>query len=99
FNPELDVRLSGRFSSALAIGWGRNVAATQWYGNFTDAASLTHYTFAHLDQTTTSATVRLNYTFRPAISLQAYVQPFVSKGTYGDVRQLSATPRADSYDA
>jgi hypothetical protein len=99
FNPELDVRLSGRFSSALAVGWGRNVAATQWYGNFTDAASVTHYTFAHLDQTTTSATMRLNYTFTPAISLQAYVQPFVSKGTYADVRQLSATPRADSYDA
>ena len=59
---------------------------------------ITHYTFAHLNQTTTSATVRLNYTFTPNVSLQAYTQPFVSKGTYSDVRQLSATPRADAYD-
>ena len=32
------------------------------------------------------------------MSLQAYTQPFVSKGTYSNVRQLSATPRADAYD-
>ncbi len=32
------------------------------------------------------------------MSLQAYVQPFVSKGTYSNVRQLSGTPRADKYD-
>ena len=61
-------------------------------------AAATHYTFAHLDQTTTSVTARLNYTFTPNVSLQTYLQPFVSKGTYSNVRQLSATPRADSYD-
>ncbi len=98
-SPEIEYKMLGRFSSSLGIGWGHNIADNQWYGNFTDAASVTHYTFAHLDQTTMSATLRLNYTFTPAISLQAYVQPFVSKGTYGDVRQLSATPRAESYDA
>jgi len=98
-NPEIDYKMFGRFSSGLAFGWSHNVADNQWYGNFTDSASVTHYTFAHLDQTTTSATLRLNYTFTPAISLQAYVQPFVSKGAYTNVRQLSATPRAEAYDA
>ena len=43
-------------------------------------------------------TARFNYTFTPDISLQTYVQPFVSKGTYTNVRQLSANPRADEYD-
>ena len=97
--PELDYKVSGRFSSGLAVSWARNVNGNQWYGNFTDASAVTHYTFAHLDQTTTSATIRMNYTFTPSVSLQVYTQPFVSKGTYSDVRQLSATPRADSYDA
>jgi hypothetical protein len=32
------------------------------------------------------------------MSLQTYLQPFISKGTYTDVRQLSANPRADAYD-
>ncbi|PYO48237.1 MAG: hypothetical protein DMD72_07935, partial [Gemmatimonadetes bacterium] len=68
------------------------------YGKFTDATNLLHYTIAHLDQQTTSLTARLNYTFTPNLSLQTYAQPFVSKGTYSNVRQVSSTPRADKYD-
>jgi hypothetical protein len=98
-NPEIDYKAHGRFSSVFALNWTHNVADNQWYGNLTDAATVVHYTFAHLDQTTTSATVRLNYTFTPDVSLQLYAQPFVSKGTYSNVRQLSATPRAADYDA
>ena len=40
----------------------------------------------------------MNYTFTPNASLQTNLQPFVSKGTYSTVRQLSATPRAAAYD-
>jgi hypothetical protein len=97
--PEIDYKAGGRFSSALSFNWSHNIADNQWYGNFTDSLDAVHYTFAHLDQTTTSATVRLNYTFSPTVSLQLYTQPFVSKGTYSNVRQLSSTPRAADYDA
>jgi hypothetical protein len=96
-SPELDFKAAGRFSSSLSLGLTHNVSDNQWYGNFTDAGG-THYTFAHLDQTTTSLTGRLNYTFTPNVSLQTYAQPFVSKGTYSNLRQLSATPRAAAYD-
>ena len=97
-NPELDYKALGRFSSAFFVGWTHSISDNQWYGNFRDSVGAAHYTFAHLDQTTASATVRLNYTFTPAMSLQVYAQPFVSKGTYTNVRQLSATPRAAAYD-
>jgi hypothetical protein len=96
--PELDYKVAGRFSSALSFNWSHNISDNQWYGNFTNPVGTKEYTFAHLDQTTTSATVRLNYTFTPTVSIQAYTQPFVSKGTYSDVRQLSPTPRAANYD-
>jgi hypothetical protein len=95
--PEIDTKMMGRFSSALSFNWSHNVQDNQWYGNFNDVAGR-HYTFAHLDQHTTSLTARFNYTFTPNVSLQTYAQPFVSKGTYTNVRQLSATPRADNYD-
>jgi hypothetical protein len=98
-SPELDYKLFGRFSSALSLNYSRNVDDAQWYGNVTDSLGVAHYTFAHLDQTTRSATLRLNYTFAPNVSLQVYAQPFVSSGTYANVRQLSATPRAASYPA
>jgi hypothetical protein len=87
----------GRFSSVLVFNWTHAVTDNQWFRRVTDATG-THYTFAHLDQHTTSVTARLNYTFTPDISLQTYLQPFVSKGTYSNVRQLSATPRASAYD-
>jgi hypothetical protein len=32
------------------------------------------------------------------MTLQVYAQPFVSKGTYSDLRELSATPDAARYD-
>jgi Domain of unknown function (DUF5916)/Carbohydrate family 9 binding domain-like len=97
-SPEVDYKALGRFSSAFSFNWSHNISDNQWYGNFRDALGAVHYTFAHLDQTTTSATLRLNYTFTPSVSLQGYAQPFVSKGTYSNVRQLSATPRAAAYD-
>jgi hypothetical protein len=96
-SPEIDFKVLGRFSSVLSANWSHNISDNQWYGRFTDAAG-THYTFAHLDQHTTSVTARFNYTFTPDITLQTYLQPFVSKGTYSNVRQLSATPRASAYD-
>ena len=97
-SPEIDVKTGGRFSSVFAFSWAHNITDNQWYNNYTDSANVNHYTFAHLDQYTTSATVRLNYTFTPNVSLQAYMQPFISKGTYTNVRELSATPRAANYD-
>ena len=96
--PEINYKALGRFSSAFSLNWSHNVSDNQWYGRYVDLLG-THYTFAHLDQTTTSATIRLNYSFTPAVTLQGYLQPFVSKGTFSNVRQLSATPRAESYDA
>src|SRR3954471_6314232 len=96
-SPELDFKAAGRFSSSLSLNWSHNVTDNQWYGNF-DEAGITHYAFAHLDQTTTGVTARLNYTFTPNLSLQTYASPFVSKGSYSNVRQLSATPRAAAYD-
>ncbi|MDQ6636132.1 MAG: carbohydrate binding family 9 domain-containing protein [Gemmatimonadota bacterium] len=97
-SPGFDYKALGRFSSSLSFNWSHNIADNQWYGRYTDAQDASHYTFAHLDQTTTSATIRLNYTFTPSVTLQGYLQPFVSKGTYSNVRQLSATPRASAYD-
>src|SRR3954471_19783310 len=98
FSPELDFKVLGRFSSAISMSWSHDVRDNQFYNQYTDAFDALHYTVAHLDQKTTSLTARLNYTFTPNLSLQTYASPFVSKGTYSNVRQVSTTPRADNYD-
>ena len=97
-SPELDLKVASRFNTALSVNWNKSVNGIQWYGNYGSGAA-THYTFARLDQSTIGVTLRLNYTFTPTMSLQVYAQPFISKGTYSNVRELSANPRAASYDA
>jgi hypothetical protein len=52
------------------------------------------YVFAALDQTTVGADFRVNWTFTPDLSLQTYVQPFLSSGRYGAAKSLA---RPDSY--
>jgi hypothetical protein len=95
-SPTVEVRLGSQFNTIGGIDVSRNRDNTQWYGNFTDSLGATRYTFAHLDQRTLSLTWRLDYTITPDMTLQVFAQPFVSKGTYSDVREL-ADPRAEQY--
>lgn len=96
-SPELDYKISSRFTTSLSADWEHNRNDLQYFGTFTDAGGTRHYTFAHLNQHTLSFTWRLGYTFTPSATLQVYASPFVSKGTYSNVREL-ASPRATAYD-
>jgi hypothetical protein len=95
-SPTIEFRMGSRFSTQLGLDWNRNRDDAQWYGNFTDSAGTAHYTFAHLEQHTLSFTWRVDYTITRDMTLQLYAQPFVSKGSYSDVREL-ADPRAAPY--
>jgi hypothetical protein len=53
------------------------------------------YIFAELDQTELSASIRLNWTFTPRLSLQLYAQPLISTGDYDNYKELA---RVKSYD-
>ena len=46
------------------------------------------YVFGGLDQTTVSLETRLNVTFTPLLSLQLYVEPFISTGNYRELKEL-----------
>jgi len=96
--PSLRSNRSSRFSTSLGAYYSRNDDDAQWFGNFTDAGNVEHFTFAALDQRTLGITWRLNYTFTPEASLQVYANPFISKGSYSRVRELG-DPRAAEYEA
>ena len=100
FNPYVRFRLASQYELTVGAGFRRVHNNTQWFDNFTETGTgVTHYTFAHLDQRTTSMSVRMNYTMTPNLTLELYGQPFVSTGLYSDFREVSATPGADAYDA
>jgi hypothetical protein len=89
--PGLQVQFNPNFD--------RNHQSAQWVGATDDAAATAtygrRYVFAQLDQTTLSASVRVNWSFTPNASLQVYVQPLMSTGNYFGYRQLV---RARSFD-
>lgn len=55
------------------------------------------YVTADLVQKTLSATVRLDYTINPNLTIQYYGQPFISNGNYSSFNRV-VNPTADSYN-
>jgi hypothetical protein len=49
----------------------------------------TRYVFGELMQRTVAMPLRLNWIFTPRLSLQAYLQPFISVGAYTSIRELA----------
>ena len=99
-NPTAAVRISTRATASVGMSYSRNRENTQWYRNF-DTLGM-HYTFAHLEQRTSAITFRVDYTASPVLTLQVYASPFVSKGTYSNIRELAnarAAAYADRYTA
>jgi len=62
---------------------------TATYGN--------RYIFGRIDQKTLACELSVNWSFSPRLSLQAYLQPFLSVGAYGRFKEL-ARPRSDRYN-
>src|SRR6266436_3403134 len=92
FNGNIQVafRVASQFRTSLILSATHRVKDIQPHGTVTD--STTHYTFARLDQNEASLTGRIDYTLSTTLTLQLYAQPFISKGTYSNVREL-ADPR------
>jgi len=97
--PEIDFKLASRITAALIPNYTRATNEVQPLGPVIDTTTkLTRYVFAHLEQKQLGVTMRVTYPFTANATLQVYAQPFVSKGTYSNVRQLSdTTPRAAAF--
>jgi len=96
-SPELDFKVASRVTASIAPNYTRTSNAVQPLGPVTDTTIVPHvtrYVFAHLEQKQLGVTMRFTYPFTASATLQVYAQPFVSKGTYSNVQQLSPTPRA-----
>jgi hypothetical protein len=95
-SPEIDVRIGSQLRSSVSLNLSHNINDSQDLG---PDSTGTHFRFAHLDQQTVSMSFRVDYTASPTLTVQVYASPFVSKGRWSDLRELSSTPRATSYAA
>jgi len=97
YSPGVTIRPSGAVQLSLGVDYSKTTDDSQFFGNFVDGTG-THYTFAHLEQKVYAFNTRVSYTMTPNLTLQVYAQPFLAKGDFSDVRELSATPRARAYE-
>ncbi len=81
--------LSHNLTSVQYIDTYADPTATATYGN--------RYVFGNLDQWTLSGNIRLNWIFTPKLSLELFMQPFVSSGNYRQFTEL-AEPRTFDFN-
>jgi hypothetical protein len=85
-NPSEQLRIqlgpsfTKRHVSAQYVTSEEDPFATQTYGS--------RYIFGGLSQTTVSLETRMNVTFTPTLSLELYVEPFISYGNYKELKEF-----------
>lgn len=91
---------SANISVSLGPSTFFQINRTQWVGRFEDPLMAStfgnRYVFATCEQRMISAEIRLNWTFTPRLSLQAYVQPYIAVGAFSEFKEL-ARPRKYDY--
>ncbi|MEJ2679281.1 MAG: DUF5916 domain-containing protein [Gemmatimonadota bacterium] len=94
-----DARPASNVHVALGPSLSVNHSTAQYLGAIPDAnATATYgarYLFANLRQTTLSLDTRVEWTFTPDLSLQAYIQPFVASGAFSTFKEFA---RVGTYD-
>ncbi len=72
----------------------------QWVTNVDDASATKTYgqrnVFGELKQETYFAIIRLDWAFSPVLSVQAFIQPLISYGSYSNFKELSS-PNSNEY--
>jgi hypothetical protein len=90
---------SERWNITTGPSFGRTFIGAQYVGTIAGTGNTdtygSDYLFAPLQQTEISFVTRLNVTFTPKLSLETYVQPFISSGDYRGFAQLA---RPGGYD-
>jgi hypothetical protein len=91
---DVTLRLSSRWNLTVAPGFFRTRIPAQYLTTVDDpqytATYGKGYIFAELNQTEIGVETRFNFTFRPGLTLETYIQPLVSAGDYGEPQYLEA---------
>ena len=89
-------RIGDHVELFLGATGDRRIDDGQYVATFADVAGDPRYVIARIDQTTVAATVRARVGITPELSVDLYAQPFVSRGGYGNYREVTA-PDAEEY--
>jgi hypothetical protein len=101
WQTQVDLRWKPRSNLSLSIGpqFSGETTRIQYVTSVVDPLMTStygsRYVFARLNQKVIAAELRLNWTFTPRLTLQAYLQPFLGVGKYKEFKELA---RPKTYD-
>lgn len=99
-SPGISWKPSAGFSLRFSPSYNRDHTLAQYIDQRNDptATSTYHsrYVFATIDQKEFSGNIRIDWTFTPKLSLQAFIQPLISVGAYSDFKEFKE-PRTFSF--
>ena len=78
----------------LGPSWHREDNNLQYVDQAPDQTNQLHYIMSSIKFTATSLTMRVNWTFSPHLSLQAYAQPYIASGSYFNFKDMTNTHAA-----
>jgi hypothetical protein len=97
-NGNLAVQPSPRWQLSVRPAYDRLVDTQQYVTTIAGGGAATYgsrYVFANVDRSIYSTQVRLNYTFKPDLTLDFYGEPFASSGRYSQLGELVAASGRD----
>lgn len=101
YSCSLRWKSGANFSLLIQPSYNFEHETTQWVTNIEDSHMTptygTRYVFGEIREKTLACTIRLHWIFSPKISLQAYIQPFISVGSYQHFKEL-AQPRSHDFN-
>ena len=89
----LTVQPGSQWQLSIGPGYEREVETQQYVSVLAGGSARTYgqrYIFADVDRSTYSAEIRLNYTFKPDLTLDFYGEPFAASGRYSHLGELAA---------
>lgn len=87
----LNLKIGDQLNLSIGPSFYRETNMTQYIMTLDDPDYIAmfgkRYVFARLDQTVTSADIRIDYPITPRFSLEGYFQPFIAVGDYSAFKQ------------
>lgn len=88
FDIGLNVQARANIDVFVGPSWNMNSGSMQYVETAMDTLGQPHYVTARIRQETVAMTARVNWTFSPRLTLQAYAQPFIATGRYSDFKDV-----------
>ena len=90
---EFNMQPAPQLQLSITPQYSREVSTQQYVTALAGGTASTfgrRYVFAHIDQSEYSTRFRMNYTFKPDLTLDFYGEPFSASGRYGNIGELVA---------